>query len=287
MKKLSLTILKTFGFFMAWALGQLLVPESLYPEDPAMLRLALEWPPLVLVLLLTFLFTFFVEKRKVGVPFFGRFLQNLFIGLVTGALWITGVAAVMSASGAYTVTAVNAMSRPWIWVLSAVINVCMQELLIRGYLYSLWKERYNRLTAAFVTTAIFVALHVGAFEAGIVAVLNVLTMSLFMSALLEYTGTLLAPVLAHAIWNVTGALVLGGVSLAGDYPQLLGAVFSGDPLFSGGEYGFEGSAVTLIANSLLFTLFLILLRARERAASRRNPAQGTGWKAPEPAALHG
>jgi len=85
-------------------------------------------------------------------------------------------------------------------------------------------------------------------------------MSLFATALLEATRSLLAPVAAHALWNVVGALFLGGVSLAGDYPCLYDAAFSGNPLVSGGEYGFEASAVTLAANCLLLATTLAAMK---------------------------
>lgn len=85
----------------------------------------------------------------------------------------------------------------WLWILSVFINTIMQELLVRGYLFQMLKANYNVIVATIITTALFTFMHGGAFAAGIVPVLNVLTMSLLMTIVLEYTQSLLAPIMMH------------------------------------------------------------------------------------------
>lgn len=131
----------------------------------------------------------------------------------------------------------------------------MQELLVRGYIYQLLKKQYNIPAAVIVTTAIFTLLHGGAFEAGIIPVINVVAMSLFATALYESEKTILAPIMAHAIWNIIGALILGGVSLADDYPSVLNMTASANKLLSGGEYKMEASIVVTILNLILLGIF--------------------------------
>ena len=63
--------------------------------------------------------------------------------------------------------------------------------------------------------------------------------------------------MAHAIWNIVGALFLGGISLADDYPHMLTMQASANTLLSGGEYKIEASIVTLILNAALFAIFYI------------------------------
>ena len=85
-------------------------------------------------------------------------------------------------------------------------------------------------------------------------VLNVVTMSLLMTAVLEYTQSLLAPTLMHFIWNSIGSVILGGVALAEDYPHLYRTEFTGNVLLSGGAPKMEGSLVVLIVNLLLIAV---------------------------------
>ncbi len=145
-----------------------------------------------------------------------------------------------------------------VWMLAAFLNVIMQELLVRGYLYQMIKQKHNIVAAVIVTTILFTALHGGAFEAGIIPVLNVFTMSLLMTVVLEYSGSIIAPTIMHFLWNGIGALVLGGVSLADDYPNLLITTFTGNEILSGGACKIEGSIIVLFVNVILIALFIFL-----------------------------
>lgn len=148
----------------------------------------------------------------------------------------------------------------WLWIVASLLNVVMQELLVRGYLYQLWKQNYNVIVATVLTTILFAAMHGGAFEAGIIPVLNVVSMSVFVTLLLEYTGTIVAPIIAHFIWNTIGAIIFGGVSLASDYPHLLNSTFQGNSFISGGSFKIEGSIIVLVVNLLLITTLFILIK---------------------------
>ena len=139
----------------------------------------------------------------------------------------------------------------WLWMFSVFLNTIMQEMLVRGYLYQMIKSNYNIVAAVIVSTALFTSAHGGAFEAGILPVLNVITMSLFVTAVLEYTDSLIAPIIIHFLWNGVGAIVLGGVSLTEDYPQLFNMVISGNPILSGGSCKIEGSIIVLLMNLIL------------------------------------
>ena len=110
----------------------------------------------------------------------------------------------------------------------------------------------------------FTFAHGGAFEAGIIPVLNVITMSLFMTAVLEYTDSLIAPIIIHFLWNGVGAIILGGVSLAEDYPHLFNIVISGNPLLSGGSCKIEGSIVVFIMNLILTIRFVNSKKKKKR-----------------------
>ena len=84
-----------------------------------------------------------------------------------------------------------------------------------------------------------------------------MTMSLAMTAVLERTGSLVAPVLMHFVWNLVGGLVLGGVSLADDYPTLCTIRLGGPSLLAGGTAGMEGSVVVLALNAALILAFTV------------------------------
>ena len=62
----------------------------------------------------------------------------------------------------------------WLWLLSALLNTIMQEMLIRGYLYQMIKSSCNIVAAVIVSTGLFTLAHDGAFEAGLLPVLVLL-----------------------------------------------------------------------------------------------------------------
>ena len=254
MKKLLITILKIVVFFIGWAVlfGIIDIPS----DNPAIWRFFAELIPLAVMVLFTVVF-WLIEKKTVNVPIKENIGKGTLVGIAIGIIWIGAASSILIFSKQLKITGKNEVSLLWLWILSAFLNVIMQELLVRGYIYQLLKERYNLPAAVIVTTAIFAFMHGGAFEAGVIPVINVVTMCLFTTALYESEKTILAPIMAHVIWNIIGALILGGVSLADDYPSVLTMTASANKLLSGGAYKIEASIVVTILNVVLIGIFYI------------------------------
>lgn len=104
----------------------------------------------------------------------------------------------------------------------------------------------------------------GFFEAGVIPVLNVITMCLFTTIFYETERTLLAPIMAHAVCNIVGAIFLGCVNLAEDYTHMFTLISSQNILLSCGEYKIEASIIVTIINIVLTTLFFIKLKLLNR-----------------------
>lgn len=130
-------------------------------------------------------------------------------------------------------------------------------------IYQLLKTRYNLPVAVIFTSILFAAMHGGAIEAGIVPVANVITMCLFTTALYESEKTLLVPIMAHTVWNIVGAIFLGDVNLADDYPLIITLSPSINTLLSGGDYKIEASVAVTILNIALMVPFYIRYRNKK------------------------
>lgn len=231
---------------------------SVYPEipikDPALWRFFAELIPLCAIIVLTIIFTR-IEKIKFYEGFSKNVRKSIITGLLLGLIWIALPSFILFSSKNLYIVGKNQVENLGIWILSAFINVIMQEILIRGYIYQLIKRKYNIKLAVLFTTVIFTLLHGGAIEAGFVAIINVITMNLFINCLYEYEGNLLAPIAAHSIWNILGAIFLNVVSLASDYPSLISVTASNNVLMSGGAYKIEASILVTIINLLLMAYF--------------------------------
>lgn len=256
MKQLIITSLKVIIFFLGWAICTAF--GTIPSDNPAIWRLGAETLPLLYILVFSIIF-WLIEKRNIEIIRFREPIRNISLGISVGAVWLGCTVAIMCLTGTLSFSGSNLISNLAVWLFACFLNVIMQELLVRGYIYQLVKSKYNVAASIIVTTILFTALHGGAFEAGMVAVLNVMTMSVFISLVLEYTDSLIAPILIHTVWNSVGAIVLGGVSLADDYPHLLNVVFHGNKLLSGGSCKMEGSIIVLILNVLFAILFFFLL----------------------------
>lgn len=259
MKKLLITISKTMIFFIGWVLlvGLLPIPNS---ENSAIWRFWAELIPLLCIVGVSFIF-WLIDKKKVNVCVISNPVKNSILSLIMGNIWIWGVVGILMVCGVMKISEYNSISMLWLWLISVFLNTIMQELLVRGYLYQMIKSNYNVASAAIVSTALFTFMHGGAFEAGLIPVMNVLTMSLLMTIVLEYTQTLIVPIIMHFIWNSVGAVILGGVSLAEDYPHLFTTEFSRNVLLAGGLPKMEGSIVVLIMNILLIVGFGLRLKS--------------------------
>lgn len=261
MKKLLGTILKGIAFFLGWAIAATFIP-LLSTDVPAIWRLWAEATPLLAIVAFTFIFWLF-EKRTISLHLFDNCKKGIVVGITGGAIWLGCTVLILLLLGTLSFDGSHVVSMLTVWIFAAFLNVIMQELLIRGYLYQMVKQRHNIVAATIVTTGIFTALHGGAFEAGLIPVLNVMTMSLLMTVVLEYTGSIIAPVIMHSIWNCVGGIILGGVSIADDYPHLLNISLSGNNILSGGSCKIEGSIIVLVINILLIGYFLYILRKRK------------------------
>ena len=266
---------KAFGFFILWGLSitVIMIPVIAKPAflngNAAFLRLWWELIPLLGILLATGIFAWGVEKNRIKIPILKKPIKNTIIGLLLGCLWFGVTILFLFLIGVLTIGEKNNVPYLPIWFIAVLLNVIMQNYLVRGYLFSLFKEKYNTATAVIITTILFTALHGGAFEAGLVAVLNVITMSVFVSLLLIHTESLLTPIIVHFTWNSVGRLVFGVVSMADDYPNIWTCNLSGNNLISGGVFKIEGSIVVLAVNLVLITLMIFLLkRCSKRCATK-------------------
>lgn len=261
MKKLLLTVLKTVLFFVGWAVlaGLLPLPNE---NHPVIWRFWAELVPFFVVVLFTALF-WLIEKRKIHLHIISGSAGNIVIGVTAGIIWIGTVTGIMTLCGVMRIGDATTIPMLWLWLISVFLNTIMQELLVRGYLYQMIKTNYHSLPAAIVTTALFTFMHGGAFEAGVLPVMNVITMSILMTVVMECTQSLTASIMMHFLWNGIGAVILGGVSLADDYPHLFSSTVTGNGLLSGGICKMEGSIVTLGVNIALIVGFIFMMKKKK------------------------
>lgn len=258
MKTLIKIAFKLLIFFVSWITISVLIP---IPEgiSDVWWRFIAELVPFLAIVILTYVFNK-LEKNSLSILKFEKPIKQTLSGILLGLLWFFIPFLLLNSLGYLEITDKNYINMLSIWIVSAFINTIMQELLARGYIYQLLKKEYNIMIATIVSTLLFTFMHGGAFEAGPIAVINVLTMSLLMTIILEYTNSLLIPIIMHFIWNVMGGIIFGTVSLAEDYPNLCDIKITGSPIISGGIFKMEGSMFVFIINIIMIVIFYKLYR---------------------------
>jgi membrane protease YdiL (CAAX protease family) len=136
-----------------------------------------------------------------------------------------------------------------------VLQGGLEEWLIRGYIYRTMRERWPPWVSALVSSLLFSGLHAANPNVTWEALLNIVLAGMVLAALVERTGSLWSVTWAHGVWNFALACLLSvpvsGVAMF----HLLEVKITGDPVYTGGGFGPEGSAV-LTGMGLLLTAWL-------------------------------
>lgn len=266
MKRILKTIFKCISFFIIWALFVgIPIPNNL---DPSIWRFFAELLPLVLLIVISLIYMKFVDKEMYDLKIKDKNIRNYIMAFLIGNVWIFSVIGIFYVLRILNVIEYN-KTNIIIWSISLFLNTIMQELLVRGYLYQMLKKKYNIISAIIVSTMLFTLLHGGAFEAGIIAVLNVVFMSLFMNLLLEYYESINVPIIVHFLWNLISAVIFGLSSLPDDYPHILTSIVTGNPIISGGVFKIEGSIIVTFINFLFIILYGLFILKKRRKTTKQ------------------
>lgn len=274
LRRLGVSILLGLGFFVLWAVLISLVMSNDTLENPpwtradeALQRLWWEVVPALALLVATGVFASKIGG-KIGWPVLAgnKWVKNLAIGTLVGVGWLAVVVLPLVLMGFLQFEGTTTVASLTIWFAAMVINVVMQEYLVRGYLFTMIEKRHSVAAAAIVTTILFTLMH--GLQGGVLGVANVVAASLVFTFLLIRTGSLLAPIVAHIIWNGIGGVILGVVSLGGVYPSLLKVSQHGSDIMTGGAAVIEGSIVTLFVSAMI-VLGLWLVGRKPRQATRK------------------
>ncbi|MDR2157154.1 MAG: CPBP family intramembrane metalloprotease [Clostridiales Family XIII bacterium] len=285
MKKFFEVFFKTAAFFAAWTILLRVFGLSrttagrVFLWDPALTEV---WSQLLAFFSLTvvsFLSVRIVERGRLRTRIATKAPRDALAGTVVGCLWIGGTLGLLVITGSIEFGESQSIGEPVYWVLSVLINVIVREYLIHGYVFTLLRNRYDDLIAVAVTSVIFAALKAGAVESGTVSILFAFATGVLLSLLRIYTNGLLAPIIAHFIWNAVGCLVIGGVSLGDHYPSVWKETLSGIDIISGGELKFEGSGLALVTTVVLIDLVVILINDAREAKMKTASADGADGSA--------
>jgi uncharacterized protein len=264
MKEITLKIVKILGKFilliLIWSGGIATLSQfekQIENIGKPLSAFIFEFLPLIFILIPSIILWKFLEKEKLKDLGFEtkKIFKNILSGTILGVLWI-GLAIV----GIYLTCKVElninlnlGLNTILIYFIILLVNTIMQEVLCRGYLYTIIEKSFNSNYAIVFTAVFFVLLHPGAIAAGLVGVTNVFCAGLVFGITRKMTGNLWMPIAIHITWNFIDSILLG-TSPLGLYPHLDWLVIHGKEIFTGGKDGLGASIITIFTFPFVFII---------------------------------
>lgn len=179
-------------------------------------------------------------------------LKSYFSGFASGILINTIVVGLMALlgnievnNGSLNLTGINAIGLVGLYLLGFLVQGASEEILSRGWMMQVIGARYKPWLGVLFSTLLFTILHLGNAGVNPISVLNLILVSFLLALFVLNEENLWFACAWHSSWNWMLGNVYGlSVSGADEKVTLIDLNTNGAELFSGGEFGPEGSIVT-------------------------------------------
>jgi membrane protease YdiL (CAAX protease family) len=137
-----------------------------------------------------------------------------------------------------------------------------EELMFHGYGFQQLVRQFGAFSIVLPVGVLFGLMHAGNQGASLLSVINTAAWGMLLGYAYLRTGALWLPVGLHFGWNLAAPLL--GMNLSGFTMRVTGyeLLWNTRALWSGGDYGIEGSLFTL---AMVVVLFMGLRRTVEQA----------------------
>lgn len=216
------------------------------------------------------------QKKSIGELGFTKKAGTYCIGALAGIILISVSVGLIMLTGAIRYNGVFSNIDSVFIVLMLGAFICqgaMEEVLCRGIVFKLLKERTSIPIAVGISTGLFVIAHLSNMvgtdmEIIGLAIINLVLISLLFSFITLYFDSIWAACGLHTIWNFILYNILG-MNLSGN-DEMTAAIFDiktvGSSVLNGGVYGIEASAVTAVVLAVSIAVMFVVLRRKGRIA---------------------
>ncbi|MDF2669048.1 MAG: Abortive infection protein, partial [Paenibacillus sp.] len=181
-----------------------------------------------------------------------RWLLDFGWGLGLGAVLIVGITLIMGLLGVIRLSLLPAASIDWVMIGSyagfMVLVTLNEEIIIRGYTQGLLRVHFGIWPAIVVSSLLFSLMHglnPGALEHPI-PLMSAAFAGLLLAICREASGSLWLPIGVHLSWNYVQGNILGFEVSGTEVPSIFALERFGASSFNGGDFGAEGSILTIL-----------------------------------------
>ena len=208
----------------------------------------------------------------------GKALPEYALGVLVGLGLFGLVGALGGAFGAYRFGGLQMNAGAELWLLAFALGYAIQgaaeELLVRGYLAVSVSKRYPVPLAAIFSSLVYMLLHSGSSESGVLILVNTFLFGLTLCLYTLKRGSIWGACAIHGAWNFAQCCLLGfGVdAINGGEGLIKVSVNEYNNALTGGSAGPEASLLCTVV--LLAALGAALaLKAKDPAPEPQAPAQ--------------
>ena len=261
-KNLIVNIYKTLFFFDLAIVVAYYIPD-IKTESPALLTLWREGVYLAVMFLFTLFFIKAVEKNRLRVFNFKNKLRHYSLGLITAVIPLSVTVLPLWIFKFLRFNGAEKISGIVFWLIALLFEAAANELLLRGYLFKLYRKYYSLPVVTAVISLLFISLNINVLSHGVIYAINMLLTNIILCLLAEYSYSLLAPITARFFYNLISGFLLGSYTLSAEYPAVINTLWSGNKYLAGGDMRLEGSLILLAANVAVCAFFIKRLKKRK------------------------
>ncbi|MEL6832223.1 MAG: type II CAAX endopeptidase family protein [Bacteroidota bacterium] len=257
------SLLKRIGTFLALTLAFVLLTGLLvfilgliapvFPDvfqEPNLSGFLRSWV-ILLVSVLAAVWTVDKLQDKGGWAGLGFSAREMFRGLVTGSstafIILTLCFLVLLIGGWTQILSLSFVAPAFLgWLLFFLIQPLAEEVVMRSFLQNQLHRLFGPWIGLFGSALIFSLLHIGNNAFSWIAGLEIVTGGLLMGLLFLHSQNIWGAYAMHAVWNFYQSTVLGFAVSGMETYRLLSLKTAGPDWLTGGEFGLEGSILSLI-----------------------------------------
>lgn len=190
--------------------------------------------------------------------------RELAAGMALGGLLLVAILGVLAAAGSYRILGVGSADRLLKAAAEMALVALAEEIVFRGVLFRIPERALGTRFALLLSGVLFALAHLPNENVTMLAIANTAMAGLLFSAAYLVTRRLWLPIGLHFAWNFLSDAVFSVPTSGHPAKGLLLGRLSGPEWLSGGAYGVEASAVTLVALGASTVVLLTLARKRAR-----------------------
>ncbi len=219
---------------------------------------------LVAAFLLVGTFTiYFVKSKFVTVGFRpGFILTDTLIGILTGFIIMLISLLILIQTEQIVIKTLDRNFLDGLWIFGTFVFVGIsEELLLRGYVLNNLMRSFKKSTALVITSVLFAFMHIGNPNMDVLGFVGLFFAGLLLGYSYIITNNLWLPMSLHFSWNFFQSFF--GFNVSGnDFYSFVITTFQKENIWNGGDFGFEGSLISVIFQLLTIASLYFIFRKR-------------------------